>query len=633
MKAATKNRQQAKKGDALQATPYRIGYARVSQAEHRAALQKDPSKSIERQVASLKQLFPEMPIHVDDGVSGTKSSREGWDRCLAEAKANAPAEIWCVWLDRIGRNHELKVLLPELYYDHHIVIKATDDTVPSLDDDYGSMVFDLRINLNCEESDRIGKRSRAGNTHVFHQGLNNRAHPGYLLYQGRYYPDDKPQHCPLPQRKECSGPVDEWGIHDDAHIGFSNFELLRLQVARSIKNDLTHDAAVRWMLQHFPLTRVERWDPTKGKTHHGHISMETLEAIHEINGDWVIASSKPWATIAWCATTLANRCQSLVLQGYTAHRRDYNPNARPSRGQRTCSNNPHLRYDDSSFEFISEEQTHVPVIDDELKTYLDAANKLFRIEREAAGTSNLGSRTQPRSDRTQAKIPVPPAQARVYELAPSLFKACFCQECGRRMHRHRQAVQLASGTKVYAYAICKADDCSLRGLALGFEQAVAGIAMHLADQARQLQAGTLTAELATPRLHPANAAKIEALEEDLDYYRSKPPNVVRLNRIAELEREISDLQADIVSAEEDMRTLDARRRLRHPRAVEPSTWIQLLTESVETINLVHLAIGKVLVGPADAETFATSTLKSLHNLKNPGPLKRNAAVVTAVEIT
>lgn len=629
MKAATKNRQPTKRDDALQATPYRIGYARVSQAEHRAALQKDPSKSIERQVASLKQLFPEMPIHVDDGVSGTKSSREGWDRCLAEAKANAPAEIWCVWLDRIGRNHELKVLLPELYYDHRIVIKATDDSVPSFDEDYGSMIFDLRINQNCEESDRIGKRTRAGNTHVFHQGLNNRAHPGYLLYQGRYYPDDKPQHCPLPQRKECSGPVDQWGIHDDAHIGFSNFELLRLQVARSIKNDLTHDAAVRWMLQHFPLTRVERWNPAKRCTEAGHIAMESVDSIHEINGSWVIAKSKPWGTIAWNATTLGNRCQSLVLQGYTAHRRDYNPNARPSRGQRTCSNNPHLRYDEANFDFVSEERTHVPVIDDELKAYLDAANRHFRIERAAAPEA----RSMGRRSRANARTgkPIPPDQAKFYELSSPLFRACYCQGCGRRMHRHRQVVSLASGPRVYAYAICKGDDCPHRGLALSFEAAVAGIAMHLADQARQLQDGTLITEAAAPALHPAAVAKIQALEEDLDYFRSKPPNQVRLNQIAELERQISYLQSDLVSEEEDLRELDARRRLRHPRAVEPSTWIQLLTESVETIQLVHLAIGRVLVGPVDAEAFQPSQIKTEH-LRRRHNWGSNRGVVTALEI-
>ena len=628
MKTAIKPSQELKKDSSVASPPYQVGYARVSQAEHRASLTSDPSKSIERQVASLKQLFPDMPIHIDDGVSGTKTSREAWDRCVAEAKANAPAEIWCVWLDRIGRNHELKTLLPELYYEHRIQVKATDDTVPSLDEDFGSLVFDLRINMNCEESDRIGKRIRAGNTHVFQQGLNNRAHPGYLLYQGCYYPDDKPQHCPLPQRKECSGPVDQWGIHEDAHIGFSNFELLRLQVARSIKNDLSHDAAVIWMLKHFPLTRVERWDPVKGKTHHGHHGMESLDSIHEIKGTWVIAKTKPWGTLAWNATTLAYRCQSLLLQGYTAHRRDYNPNARPSRGQRSCSNNPHQRYEDANFETVSEDRTHVPVIDDELKAYLDAANRHFRVERETAGSSNLGSRSNNAAAERRGK-PIPPDQAKLYELSPALFRACYCQSCGCRMHRHRQVTSYAGG-KVYSYAICKNDNCPTRGIALSFERAVAGIAMQLADQARQLQNGTLITELATPRLHPAAVAKIGALEEDLEYFRSKPSNQVRLNQIAELERQISNLQSDLVTEEEDLRQMDAKRRLRHPRAVEPSTWIQLLTESVDTIQLVHLAIRKVLVGPADPSFQASQSSQDC--LRRRRGWGTNSAVVTAIEI-
>jgi hypothetical protein len=557
----------------------------------------DPSKSIERQVATLKLFDPEMPVFVDDGISGTKSSREAWDRCVAEAKANAPAEIWCVWIDRIGRNHELKELIPELFYDHQIQIKATDDTVPNLDEDFGSMVLDLRINMSCEESDRIGKRIRAGNDHVFRQGLNNRAWPGYLLYEGRYYPDDLPQHCPLPQRKECQGPVDRWGIHEDAHPGFSNFELLRLQVAHAIKNDLLHDGTIAWTNANIPITVVERWDPAKGKASCGHISMETAEWVHVINGTHVIAKSKPWATLARNATTLANRCQSLVLQGYTAHRRDFNPNARPSRGQRTCSNNPHKRYENANYDYVSDEKTHVPVIDDELKVFLDAANARFRRDREAAGRSRLGRRSS--VDSKRAAHSLSPDMARIYDLSAPIFRNCYCQQCGTRMHRQRTVTD----GKVYAQAICANDDCPRKGLSLKLDKAIAGIALYLAQEARSLQGGEEGTQVHPVALHPAKLAQIKALEEDLDYFRSKPPNTVRLNQIADLERKISDLQADVVHEEEDLRALDARRRMRHPRAAEASTWVQLLTDSVDAAHLVNLAIARVLVAPADPETF------------------------------
>ena len=600
------------------APKYRVGYARVSEPERRAALLGDSSKSIERQVATLKLAHPDMEIHIDDGVSGTKVSREAWDRCVAEAKANAPAEIWCVWLDRIGRNHGLKELLSDLYYEHNIQIKATDDTVPSLDEDYGSLVFDLRINMNCEESDRIGKRIRAGNEHVFRQNLNNRAHPGYLLYRGNYYPDDKPQHCPLPQRKECSGPVDQWGIHLDAHEGFSNFELLRLQVAYAIKNDLLHEAAVQWMLKNFPITRVERWDPAKGRTHHAHVGMEVMEAIHEINGDFVIAKSKPWGTLARGATTLANRCQSLVLQGFTAHRRDYNPNARPSRQQRTCSNNPHLRYEDANFAFMSEKRTHVPVIDDELKAYLDAANRRFREDKAAAAVT---SGSVGRRSGTKSSASMSPTEAKRYELSAPIFRNCICQGCGSRMHRSRSVV----GGKVYASALCRNEACAYEGLALKLDNAIAGIALHLAQQAKALQGGELESQAPAAPLHPAKLAQIESYQEDLAYFRNRPANQVRLNQIAELERLISDLQSDVVNEQEDLRAMDARRRLRHPRAAEANTWMQLLTESTDTVHLVNLAVAKVLVAPRDPEKFADCKGKTAR-------WGERDAVVTAVEL-
>jgi DNA invertase Pin-like site-specific DNA recombinase len=75
----------------MEATPRLIGYARVSTTEQNS----------DQQIDALKKAGCD-PIYVDDGVSGSKTTRPEFDRCLA---ALVPGDVLCCWkLDRVGRS-------------------------------------------------------------------------------------------------------------------------------------------------------------------------------------------------------------------------------------------------------------------------------------------------------------------------------------------------------------------------------------------------------------------------------------------------------------------------------------------------------------------------------------------------
>lgn len=128
------------------------------------------------------------------------------------------------------------------------------------------------------------------------------------------------------------------------------------------------------------------------------------------------------------------------------------------------------------------------------------------------------------------------------------------------------------------YVKCQNPDCVHSKAAGRLDAVLTGITLQLAEFSRRVQSGELT----PPRSRPTEGAVIRELEEAREglvaVLQRKPDNRVLRNQLRKLEEEIADLKAGGATAPA-LDALKAHQRFRHPRALEPGAWLELLQAS------------------------------------------------------
>ena len=535
----------------------RAGYARISIEEATTG-----GASIARQVEGMRRLDPEMRIFEDDGVSGTKTSRPGLDALLRYLREEKVTELVVARLDRLGRNHELKTLVPDLFHKHGCRIVCTEEESPDLGTDIGRLVFDIKCNLSCLESDRIGKRVQAGRAFRFSKGSFDGPRAGYLCINGQLIPDDQPRHCPLAQKRSVGHEVDEWGIAIDAWVGFSNFELAAIPVKYSLRY---RNWASGWDYahRHLALTVSGSWDPARN-CYVQHQGKRQIEELLIINGEPVKASRKLQSENPGNRSTIRQRANNPVFYGHFHGRRNWDPDARPSLNQKRKG---YSYIDSDTFEFFTE-NTHVPMLSAEDYAITVEMNNGARADtrRGIKASASCGWRNSPESmpeDVLQTKL-----------LLRSLARRSQCNHCGGRLTSLSTAGQPNKPPKFF-YLACRNPNCAVAPASGRMESFIAGLTIQLAEIARKLQAG----ELPPIKSRPAEIAAIRELEEAKEglvaLLQRRPDNKVLRNQLKKLDEEIAALKAGGAAAP-TMEALKAHQRFRHPRAQEPGAWLELL---------------------------------------------------------
>jgi DNA invertase Pin-like site-specific DNA recombinase len=531
----------------------RAGYARISIEEATTG-----GASIARQVDGMRRLDPEMRIFEDDGVSGTKTSRPGFDALLRYLREEKVTELVVARLDRLGRNHELKTLVPDLFHKHGCRVVCTEEESPDLGTDIGRLVFDIKCNLSCLESDRIGRRIQAARSFQFSKGSFDGPRAGYLCINGKLIPDDQPRHCPLAQKRSVGPEVDEWGIAIDAWVGFSNFEIAAIPVKYALRYRNWHSG---WEYAHgrLGLTVSGSWDPARN-CYVEHQGKRQIEELLIINGAPVKTTRMLQSLNPGNRSTIRQRANNPVFYGHFHGRRNWDPDARPSLNQKRKG---YGYIDTDTFEFFTE-NAHVPMLSEEDYAITVEMNNAARADEKRGLKPGAGGGW--RMDLEQFSEEV--MQTKL--LLRSVARRSRCNHCGGRLR------SVFTGQKrKYFYLSCINPDCAFAPAQGRLESVLTGLALQLAETARKLQAG----ELPPIKSRPAEIAAIRELEEaregQVALLQRKPDNKVLRNQLKKLDEEIAALKAGGAAAP-TMEALKAHQRFRHPRAQEPGAWLELL---------------------------------------------------------
>jgi len=129
-----------------------IGYARVSTNEQELDLQLD----------ALKQYGCEEKYIFTDKISGAKSSRPGFDKCLDTLKSNDVLVVWR--LDRLGRSMVHLVNTIESLLEREIGFKSLQDGAIDTTTASGELMFNIFSSLAQFERRLIQERTNAGLT-------------------------------------------------------------------------------------------------------------------------------------------------------------------------------------------------------------------------------------------------------------------------------------------------------------------------------------------------------------------------------------------------------------------------------------------------------------------------------------
>lgn len=576
----------------------RAGYARISMEEAKTG-----GASIARQVDGMRRLDPEMRIFEDDGVSGTKTSRPGFDALLRYVREEGVTELVVARLDRLGRNHEIKNLVPDLFHRHGCRIVCTEEESPDLASDIGRLVFDIKCNLSCLESDRTGRRIQAARSNEFSKTKHDGPRAGYLCINNRLVPDDQPRHCPLSQRRKVTGEPDQWGICSDAWIGFSNFEIVALPVKFALRYRNWNSGYI-YAAKHLSLTVAGCWDPARNR-YVEYQGKREIEELMIINGEPVKARRMLQSLNPGNRSVIRQRANNPVFYGHFHARRNWDPDARPSLNQKRKG---YGFIDEDTYEYFVE-NTHIPMLSQEDYAITVEMNKSVRAD--IARGLNPQDSGGLRSDVED----LPEEFVNTKLLLRAIARRSRCTGCGKRLHAH-------TTQRKYYYLRCTNAHCEFANSQGRIDVVLAGLTLRLAEVARLVQAG----EVPAPKSRPTELAAIREREEAREGYiallRSKPNNQVLRNQLKKVEEELAALKAGGAKAP-SMEALKAHQRFRHPRAQEPGAWLELLSSGIAMAEEVLSPIRWINVGwvkPDPAMTCAR------------GPKPKRTSFIESIEL-
>jgi DNA invertase Pin-like site-specific DNA recombinase len=559
----------------------RVGYARISIEEAKTG-----GSSIGRQVESLRLVDPDMRVFVDDGVSGTKSSRPEFDRLLQYIKEEGVTELVVARVDRLGRNHQLKTLIPDLYHNQNCKIVCTEEEAPDLSTELGQLVFDLKVNLACAESDRTGKRIQSARERVYRKQVYDQPRAGYVLIDGMLYPDDLPRHCPLAQRREVSGLCDEWGIASDAFPGLSNFELtaIPMKVALRYRN---WSAGFRFATQHLLLTRSGSWDQARNRFVEDH-ARDQYDELVIVGKDIKRVQRIRQSPVPKALSALQGRIQNPIYYGHYYARRNWAEDARPSLNRKRKVVG---LIDEDTFEFF-QENSHYPMLDDKDYQTLKQINEEIRRARDAGLHFSARGATCPPNGGLDG------VALHEYLLTKSLSQVCVCYFCDKplRFDRTRKnPTKKDPNPGYYQYLRCNNQFCTAKNTRARTGPITAGLAVHLADYAQRIQQGGVE----PPQLRPTENSAIRELEEAREAQAiavtRAPHNRVLRNQLKDLDRQIEALRTGARDSTVPLDQVKAHLRLQHPQAVHAGAWAELLSKDISLAAEVVQMIQSVVV--------------------------------------
>ena len=129
------------------ASPYKVGYARVSTAQQSPQLQIDALQS-----AGCQKIYQEM-------ASGAKSQRPQLEQMLAQLRSGDVLVVWK--LDRLGRSLTHLVQLVNQLLEQDVGLQSLNDPIDTTSAQ-GRLMFNIFASLAEFERELIGERTQAG---------------------------------------------------------------------------------------------------------------------------------------------------------------------------------------------------------------------------------------------------------------------------------------------------------------------------------------------------------------------------------------------------------------------------------------------------------------------------------------
>ena len=129
------------------ASPYKVGYARVSTAQQSPQLQIDALQS-----AGCQQIYQEV-------ASGAKAQRPQLEEMLAQLRSGDVLVVWK--LDRLGRSLTHLVQLVNQLLEQDVGLQSLNDPIDTTSAQ-GRLMFNIFASLAEFERELIGERTQAG---------------------------------------------------------------------------------------------------------------------------------------------------------------------------------------------------------------------------------------------------------------------------------------------------------------------------------------------------------------------------------------------------------------------------------------------------------------------------------------
>ena len=129
------------------ASPYKVGYARVSTAQQSPQLQIDALQS-----AGCQQIYQEI-------ASGAKAQRPQLEEMLAQLRSGDVLVVWK--LDRLGRSLTHLVQLVNQLLEQDVGLQSLNDPIDTTSAQ-GRLMFNIFASLAEFERELIGERTQAG---------------------------------------------------------------------------------------------------------------------------------------------------------------------------------------------------------------------------------------------------------------------------------------------------------------------------------------------------------------------------------------------------------------------------------------------------------------------------------------
>jgi len=319
-------------------------------------------------------------------------------------------------------------------------------------------------------------------------------------------------------------------------------------------------------------------DPAR-KVYVEHRMQKQIEEILVINGEPIKTLRSLQSPTPARFDTISRRAQNPVYYGHFCARRNWNQDARPSLNQKRTD---YGFIDTDTYEFFVP-NNHTPMLSEEDYAIVVQMNTEYRQHRQRGALSCHSMRSTP----GKKILSLSPEQLLTDRLLKLVACRSRCGECGKKMSA--QSVVTKNKARRYYYISCRNPQCKKRFVIAKLDAIVAGLTLALADQAARVQAG----ELPVPS---ANGAELVAINEHEELkeglllaLRRSPDNRVLRNELKKVEQQLKALREPAALAP-SLEGLKAHQRFRHPRALEPGAWLELLSMNLEMATEVLLPI-------------------------------------------